>query len=37
MCKEGIRCERMDNYVIQLCPKKPTTTDAGKATFDCLL
>ena len=33
MCKEGIRCERRD---IQLCPKKPTATAAGKPTFDCV-
>ena len=40
MCKEGIRCERMDNYKgIQLCPKKPTATSASaeKPTLDCVL
>ena len=37
MCKEGIRCERIDNYrEIQLCPKKPTATAAGKPTSDCV-
>ena len=44
MCKEDIRCERMDNKrAIQLCPKKPTATAAAaaaaaeKPTFDCVL